>query len=305
MIVVVPAFPNLIVVPFIAAIVGSLEVALHFPVDCEVGYVIATSGSPANFSTLAGAVRLWRPLTNTEIVNGFDAPNLSAGPCTAVTVALPGFSAVNELPLIDAIAGSDDVKVQIPGEFDTGAANEICCGVPGIISTVRSRKPETVTTGSTAKIVTFKVTMIERYPPDGACFAEILVVPDLSAVTVKPFTDATDGSALVKVQAPFELDAGKISSTLDTLSIESVISLNVPTVGLGAVTDNFIVAVVVSQFSVGDWVALIETSPPSNKVTLFPETVAMLWSRDWKLQAPSEVLVGAVRVNEPAERATL
>ena len=106
--------------------------------------------------------------------------------------------------------------------------------------------------------------------------AEILVVPDLSAVTVSPLTDATDGSALVKVQAPFEFDAGKINSTFETLSIERVMSLKVPTVGLGAVTVSFIVAVVVSQLSVGDWVALIETSPPSNKVTLFPETVAML-----------------------------
>jgi hypothetical protein len=274
-IVAVPAFPNLIEAPFIAAIAGSLEVALHFPVDCEVGYAIATSGSPANFSTFAGAVRLWRPFTKTETVNGFDEPNLSAGLCTAVTVTLPGFSAVNELPLIDAIAGSDDVNVHAPVEFETGAANEICCGVPGTISMVRSRKPPAVTTGSTAKIVTFKVTMIERYPPDGACFAEIFVVPDLSAVTVNPLTDATEGSALVNVQAPFEFDAGKINSTFETLSIESVISLNVPTVGLGAVTDNFMVALVVSQLRVGACVALIETSPPSSNVTLFPETVAM------------------------------
>ena len=77
-------------------------------------------------------------------------------------MTLPGFSAVNEFPLIDAIATSDDVNVQTPGEFDTGAANEICCGVPGIISTLRSRKPEAVTTGSTAKIVTFSVTIMER-----------------------------------------------------------------------------------------------------------------------------------------------
>ena len=161
-IVAVPAFPNLIAVPFIAAIVGSLEVALHFPVDCELGYAIATSGSPANFSTFAGAVRLWRHFTKTETLNGFDEPNLSAGLCTAVTVTLPGFSAVNELPLIDAIAGSDDVNVHAPVEFETGAANEICCGVPGTISMVRSRKPDAVTTGSTAKIVTFSVTIMER-----------------------------------------------------------------------------------------------------------------------------------------------
>jgi hypothetical protein len=125
-------------------------------------------------------------------------------------------------------------------------------------------------------MVTFIVTMIDRNPPAGACLAEILVDPALSAVTVNPFTDATDGSALVRVQAPLELETGKISSTLETLSIESVISLNVPTVGLGAVTDNFMVALVVSQLRVGDCVALIETSPPSRRVTLFPETVAML-----------------------------
>ena len=58
MIVAVPAFPNFIAVPLIEAIVGSLEVALHLPVDCEVGNAIAKSGSPANFSTFTGAVRL-------------------------------------------------------------------------------------------------------------------------------------------------------------------------------------------------------------------------------------------------------
>lgn len=101
-------------------------------------------------------------------------------------------------------------------------------------------------------------------------------MPDLRAVTVKPLTEATDGSALVKVQEPFEFDAGRINSTFETLSIERVMSLKVPTVGLGAVTDNFIVAVVVNQFAVGDCVALIETSPPSKSVTLFPDTVAIL-----------------------------
>jgi hypothetical protein len=156
------------------------------------------------------------------------------------------------LPFIEAVAGSDEVNVHAPGELETGAAKEICCGVPGTISTVRSKNPDAVTTGSTAKIVTLSVTIMDRKPPDGACFAEIFVVPDLSAVTVNPFTEATDGSALVRVQDPFEFETGKINSTLETLSIERVISLNVPTVGLGAVTDNFMVAVVVSQFRVGD-----------------------------------------------------
>jgi hypothetical protein len=95
-------------------------------------------------------------------VNGLDAPNLSAGPCTAVTVTFPGLSALKELPFIEAIVGSEDVNVQTPGELDTGAGKEICCGVPGIISIVRSRNPDAVTTGSTAKIVTFRVTVIDR-----------------------------------------------------------------------------------------------------------------------------------------------
>ena len=85
---------------------------------------------------------------------------------------------------VDAIDESEEVNVQTPGELETGAANEICCGVPGTISTLRSRNPDAVTTGSTAKIVTFIVTIIERKPPDGACLAEIFVVPDLSAVKV-------------------------------------------------------------------------------------------------------------------------
>jgi hypothetical protein len=189
---------------------------------------------------------------------------------------LPGLSALKEFSVIEAIVGSDDVNVHTPGELETGATKEICCGVPGIISTVRSRNPDAVTTGSTANIVTFIVTIVDRKPPEGACLAEIFVVPDFKAVTVNPLTEATDGSALVRVQDPFEFDAGRINSTFETLSIERVISLNVPTVGLGAVTDNFMVAVVVSQLRVGDCVALMETSPPSNNVTLLPETVAML-----------------------------
>ena len=83
------------------------------------------------------------------------------------------------------------------------------------------------------------------------------MVPDLSAVTVRPLTEATVGSALVRFHDPFEFDVGNINSTLETLSIDSVISLKVPTVGLGAVTVNFMVAVAVNQLFVGDCVALI------------------------------------------------
>ena len=119
-------------------------------------------GSPANFSTLAGAVSDCRPFTITVEIIGFDDPNFAAGPCTAVTVILPGFSAVSELPLTDAIVESDEVNVQVPVEFETGAINDICSGVPSFISIVRSVKPPALTTGSTAKIVTFIVTIIER-----------------------------------------------------------------------------------------------------------------------------------------------
>ena len=57
-------------------------------------------------------------------------------------------------------------------------------------------------------------------------------------------------------------------------------SLNVPTTGLGAVTVNFIVADAVNQLLVAAWVARIETSPPSKRVTVFPKIVATLKSRD-------------------------
>jgi hypothetical protein len=181
---------------------------------------------------------------------------------------------------MDAIVTSEEVSVHTPGEFEVGATKEICCGVPGIISTVRSRKLDAVTTGSTAKIVTFIVRVTERKPPLGACFAEILVAPDLSAVTVCPITDATDGSVLVNVQEPLEVEVGRINSTLETLSIDNVMSLNVPTTGLGAVIVRFMVVDALNQFAFGDCEALMETSPPSSKVTLFPEIVATLKSRD-------------------------
>jgi hypothetical protein len=124
-------------------------------------------------------------------------------------------------------------------------------------------------------------------------------------VTVNPLTEATDGSALVKVHAPFEVDVGKINSTLDTLSIDKVMSLNVPRTGLGAVTVNFIVADAANQFVVGAWSARIVTEPPSNKVTLFPETVAILESKEVNDQLPSELLVGGTIVKFPCERETL
>ena len=105
-------------------------------------------------------------------------------------------------------------------------------------------------TGSTARMVTFKVTIIDLKPPLADCLAEILVVPDLNAVTVNPLTEATEGFALVKVQEPFDVEVGKINSTFETLSIERVMSLKVPTTGLGAVTVKLMVAVAVSQSAV-------------------------------------------------------
>ena len=291
-----PALPSVIEFAVMAAMATSLEVAVHLPVDCEAGYAITIFGSPANFSTFAGAVSDCLPLTITVEIIGLDEPNFAAGPCTAVTVILPGFSAVSELPLTEAIVGSDDVKVQAPVEFEVGAINDICSGVPSFISIVRSVKPPALTTGSTAKIVTFKYTIIERKPPLAACLAEIFVVPDFSAVTVSPFIEATEGSALVKVQVPVEVEVGRINSTFETLSIESVMSLNVPTTGLGAVIVNFMVADAVNQLFVGDCVARIETSPPSKRVTVFPETVATLKSRDEYDHEPSEGLVGGTKV---------
>ena len=304
-IVALPAFPSAIEFADTEATTASLEVAVHLPVDCEVGYAITIFGSPANFSTLAGAVSDCLPFTITVEIIGLDEPNFAAGPCTAVTVILPGFSAVSELPLTEAIVGSDDVNVQAPVEFEVGAINDICSEVPSFISIVRSVKPPALTTGSTAKIVTFRYTIIERKPPLAACLAEIFVVPDLSAVTVNPFTDATEGSALVKFQDPLDVDVGRMSSTLETLSIDNVISLKVPTTGLGAVTVNFIVAEALNQLAVGDCVARIETSPPSSNVTLFPEIVATLKSKDVYDQEPSDGLTGGTNIKVPAESATL
>ena len=176
--------------------------------------------------------------------------------------------------------GSDEVNDQVPVELEIGAAKDTCCATPGVISIVLIPKFVDVTTGSTAKIVTLRVTIIDLYPPLGTCLAEILVLPALWAVTVNPLTEATDGSALSKVHAPLDVEDGKINSTLETLSIDRVISLKLPTIGLGAITFNFMVAEVANQFSVADCMARIETSPPSSKVSLFPETVATFKSSE-------------------------
>ena len=106
-------------------------------------------------------------------------------------------------------------------------------------------------------MVTFIDTEAERKPPAGDCLAVMVAVPVLRATIVKPSSPAIDGSELVKVQAPVEFDFGIVSCTLETESIERVISLKDPIVGAGALIVRVIVLDAEVHFWVIAWLARI------------------------------------------------
>jgi hypothetical protein len=94
-------------------------------------------------------------------------------------------------------------------------------------------------------MVTFIDTDAERKPPAGDCFAVMVAVPVRSATMVKPSRPTIVGSELVSVHAPVEFDLGIVNCTLETESIERVISLKDPIVGAGALIVKVIVFVAV------------------------------------------------------------
>ena len=90
-------------------------------------------------------------------------------------------------------------------------------------------------------MVTFIETVAERNPPAGAWRAVMVAVPVRRATMVNPSRPTIDGSELDKVHAPVEFERGIVSCTLETESIDRVISLKEPRVGAGALMVKFIV----------------------------------------------------------------
>jgi hypothetical protein len=177
-------------------------------------------------------------------------------------------------PLTEAVVGSDDVKVQAAGEVDVGEEKGTTFVAPVSRSTEISLKFPIVVVGVTAETVTFIDVVVERNPLAGAWRAVIVAVPALRVSRVSPSIPTTVGSELVSVHVPGEFELGAASWTRETLSIESVMSLKVPSVGVGAFIVSDIVLDPDNQRLVAACVALICTVPPSRSVTRLPETVA-------------------------------
>ena len=127
----------------------------------------------------------------------------------------------------------------------------------------------------TAAIVTFIDVVVDLKPPAGAWRAVIVAVPALSAVRFRPSIPTMDGSELASDHVPREVELGIVSCTRETLSIERVISLNVPSTGAGALMVSVIVLEADNQRDVAACVALIWTVPPSRRLTIEPEIVAI------------------------------
>lgn len=163
---------------------------------------------------------------------------------------MPGLLATRLSPLTVAIAGSDDTKLHAPGELEVGAVKGITLTAPGSSSVEISLKFARFIVGATAVMVTFMDAVVDLNPPAGDCLAVIVEVPVLRATMVKPSRPTTEGSEDVRVHAPVELDRGMVNCTLATESIERVISLNEPIVGVGALMVRVIVFVAVVQVRV-------------------------------------------------------
>lgn len=130
----------------------------------------------------------------------------------------------------------------------------------------------------------------------GACVAVITVEPNASGVTTFPTNLATAEFEALNVQAPGEDEVGGMSERLATLSFIIVILPKGPRAGLIAITVSVIGTETEFQFTDARCVAVITTVPPSNKVTVLPETRAICGFEELKDQSASEVDVGAVRV---------
>ncbi len=109
----------------------------------------------------------------------------------------------------------------------------------------------------TAAIVTFIDVVVDLKPPAGAWRAVMVAVPALSAIRVRPSIPTMDGSELASVHVPRDVELGAVSCTRETLSIDRVISLKVPSTGAGALMVSVIVFDADNQRDVAACVALI------------------------------------------------
>ena len=130
----------------------------------------------------------------------------------------------------------------------------------------------------------------------GACVAVITVEPNASGVTMFPTNLATVGFEELNVQAPVDDEVGGTRERLATLSFMIMILPKGPRTGLLAITVSVIGTETEIQFTDARCVAVITTAPPSNRVTVLPETRAIWGLEEVKIQSAFDVDVGAVRV---------
>ena len=251
-IVALPAPSNVMLLPEMAATEGVLDIALQSPKDCEVGNSIFTAGSPTSLEKFGSFANCRFPRIVTLIAIGPTAAKFPNAGWFAVIVMIPGLRAMRLRPLTTAIVGSDDVKDHGAGEVDVGEMNGITFVSPLLRLASKSWNPPTATLGVTPATVTFIEVLTDRKPPAGAWRAVMIALPDLSVSKLNPSRATIVGSELVNVHAPVELERGTVSCTLATLSIERFISLNEPSVGVGASIVRVIVFDEDNQRVVGD-----------------------------------------------------
>ena len=118
---VVPIFRGVRTRPEIVATAGWLEVRIHDPDDVDVGvtrFTLATLSKVMTKLVKVPTVGVSAKIVNfIEIVADF---HWEVAACAAATVISPPSCKVTVLSIIDAIAGSDEVKLHAPVELDIG-----------------------------------------------------------------------------------------------------------------------------------------------------------------------------------------
>lgn len=123
-------------------------------------------------------------------------------------------------------------------------------------------------------------TDVEPKSPERACDAVIIDVPNAIGVRVVPTNVATAGFDELNVHVPGEVEVGRPRVKLATLSFIIEMFPKLPMVGRTATIVSFILALPASQLRVRPCEPLMLIVPPSMKVTMSPEIVAIFGLED-------------------------
>ena len=134
--------------------------------------------------------------------------------------------------------------------------------------------------------------------PDAGWFAVNVIVPGLSAMRARPFTDAVVGSDDVNDHAAGEVDVGDMKGTtlVAPLSRSTAISLKLPivVVGVTAETVTFIDVVDDLKPPAAAWRAVIVAVPALRVRSESPSMPTIVGSELVSVHAPVELELGGV-----------